>query len=113
MGEQLSLEARKAQFEKQVASYKQRVVICAGTGCVANGSIKLYNRLMEVIQSRGLKVEVYLKKETDPELSISLSGCQGFCQMGPLMEIYPEGILYVIAKEEDAEEIVDKTLIKG
>ena len=39
--------------------------------------------------------------------------CQGFCQMGPLMRIEPEGIMYVKVKEEDVPEIVEKTLLNG
>ena len=113
MSKHLSLEERKARYAQEISAYKHRVVICAGTGCVANGSLKLYNRLMEVIKDRGLKVDVVFKKEKKAELSVSLSGCQGFCQMGPLMEVYPQGLLYVNAREGDVEEIVDKTLVNG
>jgi len=113
MGELISLEARKARFEKETASHKHRIVICAGTGCIANGSMKVYERLLEVIKARGLSVDVVLKKEEGAEFSVALSGCQGFCQMGPLVEIYPRGILYTKTKEVDVEEIVDKTLIGG
>ncbi|MDX9872216.1 MAG: NADH-quinone oxidoreductase subunit NuoF [Clostridia bacterium] len=92
--------------------YKGRVVICAGTGCVANGSLDVYARFQEVIQEKGLKVAVTLKKEK-ADFIISESGCQGFCQMGPLVTIYPQGILYTKVKAEDVEEIVEKTLLSG
>ena len=41
------------------------------------------------------------------------SGCQGFCQIGPLVTILPEGIFYTKVKPEDVEEIVETTLKKG
>jgi NADH-quinone oxidoreductase subunit F len=39
------------------------------------------------------------------------SGCQGFCQMGPLVTIEPDNILYVGVKPEDVKEIIEKTLL--
>ena len=32
----------------------------------------------------------------------SRSGCQGFCQMGPLVTIEPDGIMYVKVQTGDA-----------
>ena len=45
------------------------------------------------------------------ELLVSESGCQGFCQMGPLVTVMPEGILYTRVKPGDVEEIIQTTLI--
>ena len=44
---------------------------------------------------------------------VSKSGCQGFCQMGPLVSVEPDGILYCKVREEDVTEIVEKTLKNG
>ena len=41
---------------------------------------------------------------------VSKSGCQGFCQMGPLVTIEPDGILYTKVKPDDVDEIVETTL---
>jgi NADH:ubiquinone oxidoreductase subunit F (NADH-binding)/(2Fe-2S) ferredoxin len=41
------------------------------------------------------------------------SGCHGFCEMGPLVRIEPQGWLYTKVKLEDCEEIVEKTIIGG
>ena len=44
---------------------------------------------------------------------MSKSGCQGFCQMGPLVTIEPDGILYTKVKPSDVDEIVDSTLLEN
>ena len=41
------------------------------------------------------------------------TGCQGFCEQGPLVIIYPEGTFYTHVHEEDVKEIVSEHLVKG
>ncbi|PKM89729.1 MAG: NADH-quinone oxidoreductase subunit F, partial [Firmicutes bacterium HGW-Firmicutes-12] len=108
----LSLPERKKIFEDCMLQYTARIMICAGTGCVANGSLEVYAKFIEVIREKGLSVAVTLEKEK-ADYIISESGCQGFCQMGPLVTIYPQGVLYTKVKSSDVEEIVDKTLLGG
>ncbi len=112
MTEPLSLEEHKRIFDEAVAQYETRIIICAGTGCLAGGSMRVHDRCLEVIASRGLSVAVSLKKEPADYL-LSASGCQGFCQMGPLVTIEPLGILYTKVQPEDVEEIVEETIING
>ncbi|WP_461255245.1 NADH-ubiquinone oxidoreductase-F iron-sulfur binding region domain-containing protein [Treponema sp. R80B11-R83G3] len=112
MPEKLTLEQRKEQFEQSAACQKPRIIICAGTGCVAGGSLKIYDRFREELSKRGLKVAVALECEQG-DYSIAESGCQGFCQMGPLVTIKPKGILYTKVSPNDVEEIVEKTLVGG
>jgi len=102
----------KRDFEKFEASCSRRVLVCAGTGCLVNGSLKVYNEFVEAVKAANLKAIVELKKEEEG-IFISKSGCQGFCQIGPLVTILPEGILYTKVKPADVGEIVEKTLIKG
>jgi len=106
-----TLEERKAQYEQSI-DYKTRIVICAGTGCMANGSMKIYESFKEQLNARGLSVKVALEKEK-ADYAMVETGCQGFCQMGPLVTLQPRGVLYVNVKTEDVEEIIDKTLIDG
>ena len=74
-----NLEERKRLFDEALAQYKTRIIVCAGTGCLAGGSMRVHDRFMEVISGRGLPVAVSLKKEPADYL-LSASGCQGFCQ---------------------------------
>ena len=91
------------------------VLICAGTGCIAGGSLKIYENLKNECESRGLHVHVGLAHESqeEHELHIKMSGCHGFCEMGPLLHIEPQGILYIHVKPEDCHEILEKTILGG
>ena len=104
----------------------RKIVICAGTGCVANGSLDVFREFEKVLEERGFRTlvgEATKEKDpgngdgirTDPDSNIRLSksGCQGFCQMGPLVTIYPEEILYTKVVPGDVEEIVKETLESG
>ena len=108
----LTLEQRTKTFNEKISAFSDRVVICAGTGCVANGALDIYEKFYEVMKEKGLSFSVSLKEEAAEHL-LSSSGCQGFCQMSPLVTLYPSGILYVKVKAEDVEEIVERTLVKG
>ena len=44
---------------------------------------------------------------------INQSGCLDRCELGPTMVIYPEGVWYTYNSIEDAEEILQRHLIKG
>ncbi len=102
----------KEKYLKSSSSIKRRVVVCAGTGCVANGSRKVYDELVRRIVEAGLEcvVDIDFKDHSDNSVHLSESGCQGFCQMGPLVSIEPDDIHYVKVREEDVIEIVDHTL---
>ncbi|MFH1139236.1 MAG: NADH-ubiquinone oxidoreductase-F iron-sulfur binding region domain-containing protein [Pseudomonadota bacterium] len=81
------------------------VIVCHGTGCLANGSPKVAEALRESIEQAGLDAAVI------PE--IKTTGCHGFCSRGPLVIIQPHGIFYQRVQPGDAAEIVAKTLVEG
>jgi len=80
-----------------------RITICAGTGCVAKGSMRVFEKFAEAIESRQLDVTVEVK----------ISGCHGFCENGPLVVMKPAGILYMEVKEGDVDDIIEKTVANG
>ena len=91
------------------------VLICAGTGCIAGGALKIYDNIKAECEKRDLTVYVGLKHDTDEEksLHVKMSGCHGFCEMGPLVHIEPMGIMYIHVKPEDCHEIIEKTVLGG
>ena len=92
----------------------RRVILCAGTGCMANGAMKVFERFRKEMDEAGLHVVLELRPEAgDRDVRLSKSGCQGFCQMGPLVSIVPDGILYTKVRAEDVPEIVERTLVSG
>lgn len=103
-------------YEAAAAKVTRRVIICAGTGCVANGALKVYDEFIRRIEAAGVDVITELRREEDEtgaDVLVSKSGCQGFCQMGPLVTVQPDGILYTRVKAADVEEIVKTTLVEN
>lgn len=104
----------REKFKKSVEAQKIKILICAGTGCVAGGAIEIYDRLVEIMKEKNINCEVKLEKEPHGEaVGIKKSGCHGFCEMGPLVRIEPWGYLYIKVKPEDCDEIVNETIING
>ena len=83
--------------------YRANILICGGTGCTASGSEGVLKFLEEEVARRGLQEEVRVVQ----------TGCRGFCAMGPVIMIYPEGIFYCQVQKEDIPLLVEETLVKG
>ena len=83
------------------------ITVCGGTGCRANGSMELAEALSKELNAKGL----------DDTVGIKLTGCHGFCQESPLLEINPHEIFYRRVGREDREadvkEIVDRTIVNN
>ncbi|MBQ8317032.1 MAG: NADH-quinone oxidoreductase subunit NuoF [Lachnospiraceae bacterium] len=104
----------KAAMEQE----KFRILICAGTGCLAGGSAKIYEKLKALVDGNpNVEVEFGAGVAHGPNgecpSGVKKSGCHGFCEMGPLVRIEPYNFLYTKVKEEDCEEIYEKTILRG
>ena len=109
----IALKDIKNKYNEANQKYKKRIIICAGTGCVASGALKVHEKLVNELENRDIKVDVKLDYEDcdDDSLLLSKSGCQGFCEVGPLLRIYPDEIFYTEVGIEDVEEIIERTLV--
>lgn len=108
------LEHLRINGANRLAEQEKKILVCAGTGCIAGGSLFIFERLAEILRERG--VECTLSMEEEPhgaDVGIKRSGCHGFCEMGPLVRIEPQGWLYIKVSLADCEEIVEKTIIGG
>lgn len=104
-------EDLQKQRENAIAEMKKpkhRILICAGTGCLAGGSAKIYEKLKKMADEAE-DVEVEFGAEI-AHTGVKRSGCHGFCEMGPLVKIEPSNYLYVKVKEEDCEEIFNESI---
>ena len=112
-----NLEEFKALQEKCIAarnSEKRKVLVCCGTGCTAGGNLEVFEELKTQMSLHGEAFEVALNVTScEPVTGLKKSGCHGFCEMGPLVRIEPEGWLYCKVKPADVKEIVEETLIEG
>ncbi len=118
------IEARN-QAKMAMEQEKFRILICAGTGCLAGGSAKIYNKMCRLVKDAGLDVHVEFgagvahgengecPSKASSAGGVKKSGCHGFCEMGPLVRIEPYNFLYIKVKEEDCEEIFNTTILKG
>ena len=111
----LNLEAIAKTYDDSAKTFARRVVICAGTGCMAGGAMKVFKALREQAKVAGIQLEIELDFEDKAHKDVHLtkSGCQGFCQVGPLLSVEPDGILYGRVKVEDVKEIIEKTFKAG
>ncbi|MCY6483113.1 NADH-quinone oxidoreductase subunit NuoF [Clostridium aestuarii] len=82
---------------------KRDVLICGGTGCKSAESDMILKNLKDEAEKSGLSNEVH----------IAMTGCFGFCEKGPIVKVSPDNVFYVHVSPEDAEEIVQKHLLKG
>ena len=98
----LNIDIKQEQLKAQEELKKQglRVLVCAGTGCVANGSLKVIEKFKE------LGAEVSTLTEYDKMTTVP-TGCQGFCEQGVLVIIPDKHVTYVKVKVEDVEEIYE------
>ncbi|MBQ0104541.1 MAG: SLBB domain-containing protein, partial [Armatimonadetes bacterium] len=108
----IDLNQIKKDFIAKYNTISKKIIVCGGTGCVSSGSLKIYDALKEKIAALGWDVQVQLKKEESEGDSVLMkkSGCQGFCQQGPLVTILPDNLLYCKVKLEDVDEIIEKTI---
>ncbi|MDR2495350.1 MAG: NADH-quinone oxidoreductase subunit NuoF [Spirochaetaceae bacterium] len=85
---------------------KREILVCCGTGCIANGAPALFEALGAAIAAApdaALREKVAKVEETE---NIKRTGCNGFCENGPMVKIMPDDIVYYRVRKEDAPEIV-------
>jgi (2Fe-2S) ferredoxin len=96
----------KIRDAKKVRSARGvEVLVCAGTGCLANGSLDILQAINKLVKEKGLAAKLKLFTKS--------TGCHGFCEKGPLVVIQPKGIFYQRVKQRDVSDIVELTLQKG
>ncbi len=108
------LIALREKAIKMTASENKRVIVCAGAGCVSKGALKIYDKLLQIMREKNLPYSVELQEEPHSDnVRFKQSGCHGFCEIGPLVRIEPQGWLYVKVAVEDCDDIIEKTIVNG
>ena len=113
--EDLSREREKAVAE--LNGYDCRVLVCSGTGCIATGSDKIH-KLLEDLIADNPEIDLVFAPHDDhdrPNIGVKKTGCQGFCELGPLVRIQKgdKMVQYVKVQPEDCKEIYEKTILGG
>jgi NADH-quinone oxidoreductase subunit F len=84
-------------------NYRTHLLVCAGTGCVAAGSFEIKTALEKEITKKNLQNEV----------AVISTGCNGFCERGPIVVVQPDGVFYQKLKREDIPLLIEEHLLKG
>ncbi len=93
------------QATERAAGHGTEVLVCCGTGCLANGSRKVAEAFAAELEGKGVPAGLKVFTKT--------TGCHGFCERGPLVVVQPAGVLYTKVKPADVPEIVEKTVAGG
>jgi len=108
------LQALRTLAAERFNAENKRIIVCAGAGCVSKGALKIYDKFADIMKAKGVNFSLELQKEPHSDtVRLKESGCHGFCEIGPLVRIEPQGWLYVKVAVEDCEEIIEKTIING
>ena len=102
---------KQAEAKNTLESFTCRVLVCSGTGCIASGAQKIYDEMMKLCENLDW-VSVEMQKDV-PHVGVVKTGCQGLCELGPLMKIEPYDYQYVHVQIEDCKEIVERTVMEG
>jgi NADH:ubiquinone oxidoreductase subunit F (NADH-binding)/NAD-dependent dihydropyrimidine dehydrogenase PreA subunit/(2Fe-2S) ferredoxin len=92
---------------------KLTVRICAGTGCVASGSLKVAETFRAALAKDPTLDGRVEEVENLGDAEVGITGCHGFCAMGTLVAIPELEVMYCRVTVKDVKEIVEKTLRQG
>ncbi len=79
---------------------KLRLVVCAGTACQASGS----NGIIRVAKKH------IIQKDLLNKISLRITGCQGFCEMGPFVLTEPQNAFYPQVALDNISPIIESVL---
>jgi len=86
-----------------MGNFRFNLLVCAGTGCVSNNSLKVKTALEKEIEKHNLQEEI----------QVVTTGCNGFCANGPIVVVKPDDIFYQLLTEEDIPHLVEEHFLKG
>ena len=84
-------------------NYKMHMLVCGGTGCKSANADQIVLNLKKALSECGMSEDV----------SVTQTGCFGFCEKGPIVKILPDNTFYTQVKPEDANEIVTSHILYG
>lgn len=108
------LEDIKKQAQAALKSGCTRILVCGGTGCMANGAADVFAALQAELEKRNIPIRIDILEESEKDaVRLGYSGCPGFCQVGPIVRVFPADFFLTRVKPEDAPEIVEETILNG
>ena len=106
----------RLQAQQDLERYECRILVCSGTGCIATGSNKIHGIFQNLVKDTpGITLEFapHDAQEHEDLVGVKKTGCQGFCELGPLVRIQKGSkvIQYVKVQPDDCPEILEKSVL--
>ena len=101
---------------EEIKRYDCRILVCSGTGCIATGSNKIHEIFANLVKDAPGVSLVFSPcggHDDDKVVGVKKTGCQGFCELGPLVRIQKgdKVIQYVKVQPDDCEEIFNQSVL--
>ena len=106
----------REQALSQLNAYDCRILVCSGTGCIATGSARIHEIFEDLVKDApGIQLTFSPCGGDHDEkvVGVKKTGCQGFCELGPLVRIQKSGkvIQYVKVQPEDCADIFEQSVL--
>lgn len=102
----IDINKEKENIKVAIKAQGLRVLVCSGTGCIANGAKKVIEKFEELGANVG-------KLTNHDKMTVIPTGCHGFCEKGVLVVIPDLDVTYTNVKESDVEEIIESHIKNG
>ena len=86
-----------------MAKYRKQILVCSGAGCNSRQSEEILDNLKIELEALALENDIHVIK----------TGCFGLCELGPVVKIMPDDIIYTKVTPDDASEIISEHIVKG
>lgn len=108
-----ALQQTREEAKKVLDSYDCRILVCSGTGCIATGSEKIYEKFVEVCKDAPNILLEFAPHDEGEHVGVKRTGCQGICELGPLVRIQKKDkvIQYTKVQVDDCAEIFERSVL--
>ncbi len=87
---------------EQSKNLHKTLMVCGGTGCQTSRSQTVIDAIQRELSRYKLEERFHLR----------VTGCQGFCEQGPILIVAPDNLFYCHVTARDAPEIISRTILR-
>lgn len=90
-----------------------RILVCSGTGCIATGSEKIYEEFLKIAGNAPGVVVEFAPDDEGTHVGVKKTGCQGVCELGPLVRIQKgdKTVQYTKVQLADCKDIFTRSVL--
>ena len=112
-----NLDEARVLAKQEITNYSCRILVCSGTGCIATGSNNIHKIFEDLVKDEPGVQLVFSpcggNHEEEKVVGVKKTGCQGFCELGPLVRIQKgeKVVQYIKVQPSDCEEIFKQSVL--